>query len=451
MPFEEHQIYDERLYTSLRPAKAPGLPTGRDGRSWHSAQTALESVENLAVLAEQDILRKKLAMSVLGKSFEKLRSLGFGTMAINDILLYAAFSRAEPPRWSLTHDLLRRIGDLGSRSKLIAWKRSLTASACTADNLVYVDDDNERDHGEGSAKGNGENYEEGADKDSESSESDSGDVSVTTWVPPEIHPIGLEYTIWKLLPWEEHDIFDDLVAHLFETYKGPWPSPENVFNELSSLIRNIALVSVGRHCANLIKSEWTPHDIRGCRHCRPGIVRSDCGSGRDKAAAHSDPCHLVKFMILQSACIRTKMRFLHREGISWNDHAISFSNDIHRILLSAGKASTIARSAVPSQKVGLIAARRNGLLRGTVKVKEVEDRMPGVCFPIFLPLCLSLCFTLQNLVCIALHMHMPGHVTFTRVLQDLPDCLKFTRPQALSRRAPADETLSVCTWTGAAA
>ena len=54
-----------------------------------------------------------------------------------------------------------------------------------------------------------------------------------------------------------------------------------------------------------------------------------------------------------------------------------------------GKASTVARSAVPGQKVGLIAARRvshqlpfyiislliylhqTGLLRGTVKVKEV--------------------------------------------------------------------------------
>lgn len=55
-----------------------------------------------------------------------------------------------------------------------------------------------------------------------------------------------------------------------------------------------------------------------------------------------------------------------------------------------GKASTMARSAVPGQKVGLIAARRvccfhsvlsshlliiflrqTGLLRGTVKVKEV--------------------------------------------------------------------------------
>ncbi|KAE9395510.1 60S ribosomal protein L2 [Gymnopus androsaceus JB14] len=36
-----------------------------------------------------------------------------------------------------------------------------------------------------------------------------------------------------------------------------------------------------------------------------------------------------------------------------------------------GKASTMARSAVPGQKVGLIAARRTGLLCGTVKVKGV--------------------------------------------------------------------------------
>ncbi|KAJ1934929.1 60S ribosomal protein L2 [Linderina pennispora] len=35
-----------------------------------------------------------------------------------------------------------------------------------------------------------------------------------------------------------------------------------------------------------------------------------------------------------------------------------------------GHASTIARSAVPGQKVGLIAARRTGLLRGTKKLKD---------------------------------------------------------------------------------
>ncbi|KAH8985824.1 60S ribosomal protein L2/L8 [Lactarius hatsudake] len=51
----------------------------------------------------------------------------------------------------------------------------------------------------------------------------------------------------------------------------------------------------------------------------------------------------------------------------WNpvDHPHGGGNHQH-----IGKASTIARSAVPGQKVGLIAARRTGLLRGSVKVKE---------------------------------------------------------------------------------
>lgn len=57
----------------------------------------------------------KRGMSILKSDLQV-----FGTMAINDILLYAAFSRAVPPRWSLTHDLLRQIVDLGFRSKLIA-------------------------------------------------------------------------------------------------------------------------------------------------------------------------------------------------------------------------------------------------------------------------------------------------------------------------------------------
>jgi large subunit ribosomal protein L8e len=35
-----------------------------------------------------------------------------------------------------------------------------------------------------------------------------------------------------------------------------------------------------------------------------------------------------------------------------------------------GKASTISRHAVSGQKAGLIAARRTGLLRGSVKVKD---------------------------------------------------------------------------------
>ncbi|KAF5393639.1 hypothetical protein D9757_000420 [Collybiopsis confluens] len=55
-------------------------------------------------------------------------------------------------------------------------------------------------------------------------------------------------------------------------------------------------------------------------------------------------------------------------GVAMNpvDHPHGGGNHQH-----IGKASTMARSAVPGQKVGLIAARRTGLLRGTVKVKEV--------------------------------------------------------------------------------
>jgi len=55
-------------------------------------------------------------------------------------------------------------------------------------------------------------------------------------------------------------------------------------------------------------------------------------------------------------------------GVAMNpvDHPHGGGNHQH-----IGKASTIARHAVPGQKVGLIAARRTGLLRGTVKVKEV--------------------------------------------------------------------------------
>ncbi|KAF8841284.1 ribosomal protein L2 [Paxillus ammoniavirescens] len=55
-------------------------------------------------------------------------------------------------------------------------------------------------------------------------------------------------------------------------------------------------------------------------------------------------------------------------GVAMNpvDHPHGGGNHQH-----IGKASTIARSAVPGQKAGLIAARRTGLLRGTVKVKEV--------------------------------------------------------------------------------
>ncbi|EIW82163.1 ribosomal protein L2 [Coniophora puteana RWD-64-598 SS2] len=55
-------------------------------------------------------------------------------------------------------------------------------------------------------------------------------------------------------------------------------------------------------------------------------------------------------------------------GVAMNpvDHPHGGGNHQH-----IGKASTIARSAVPGQKAGLIAARRTGLLRGSVKVKDV--------------------------------------------------------------------------------
>lgn len=33
--------------------------------------------------------------------------------------------------------------------------------------------------------------------------------------------------------------------------------------------------------------------------------------------------------------------------------------------------------------------------------------MSGVCFAVFMPLYLSLCFSSQNFVCSQLHMHMP--------------------------------------------
>ncbi|KAJ1799217.1 60S ribosomal protein L2 [Coemansia sp. RSA 2399] len=54
-------------------------------------------------------------------------------------------------------------------------------------------------------------------------------------------------------------------------------------------------------------------------------------------------------------------------GVAMNpvDHPHGGGNHQH-----IGKASTIARSAVPGQKVGLIAARRTGLLRGTKKIKD---------------------------------------------------------------------------------
>lgn len=54
-------------------------------------------------------------------------------------------------------------------------------------------------------------------------------------------------------------------------------------------------------------------------------------------------------------------------GVAMNpvDHPHGGGNHQH-----IGKASTISRNAVAGQKVGLIAARRTGLLRGTQKTKD---------------------------------------------------------------------------------
>ncbi|KAJ1970205.1 60S ribosomal protein L2 [Dispira parvispora] len=54
-------------------------------------------------------------------------------------------------------------------------------------------------------------------------------------------------------------------------------------------------------------------------------------------------------------------------GVAMNpvDHVHGGGNHQH-----IGKASTISRNAVPGQKVGLIAARRTGLLRGSKKLRE---------------------------------------------------------------------------------
>jgi large subunit ribosomal protein L8e len=54
-------------------------------------------------------------------------------------------------------------------------------------------------------------------------------------------------------------------------------------------------------------------------------------------------------------------------GVAMNpvDHPHGGGNHQH-----IGHASTVSRYAPPGQKVGLIAARRTGLLRGTKKVRE---------------------------------------------------------------------------------
>ena len=64
---------------------------------------------------------------------------------------------------------------------------------------------------------------------------------------------------------------------------------------------------------------------------------------------------------------RLRKRFPVVAGVRMNpvDHPHGGGNHQH-----IGHASTVSRFAPPGQKVGLIAARRTGLLRGTKKIKE---------------------------------------------------------------------------------
>ncbi|KAG6872039.1 hypothetical protein C0995_013694 [Termitomyces sp. Mi166 len=98
--------------------------------------------------------------------------------------------------------------------------------------------------------------------------------------------------------------------------------------------------------------------IYGGAHVTIGIV---AGGGRiDKPLLKADHAY-YKFKA-------KRYNWPHTHGVAMNpvDHPHDGGNHQH-----IGKASTIACSAVPGQKVSLIAACRTGLLRGTIKVKEV--------------------------------------------------------------------------------
>ncbi|PWN98552.1 putative RPL2A-ribosomal protein L8.e [Tilletiopsis washingtonensis] len=88
-----------------------------------------------------------------------------------------------------------------------------------------------------------------------------------------------------------------------------------------------------------------------------GIV---AGGGRiDKPLLKAGRAH-HKFKVKRNSWPRTR-------GVAMNpvDHPHGGGNHQH-----IGHASTVARSSVPGQKAGLIAARRTGLIRGTVAVKD---------------------------------------------------------------------------------
>ena len=69
---------------------------------------------------------------------------------------------------------------------------------------------------------------------------------------------------------------------------------------------------------------------------------------------------------------RLRKRFPQVAGVRMNpvDHPHGGGNHKH-----LGKPGTVSRYACPGQKVGLIAARRTGLIRGTKKVKQTYEKV----------------------------------------------------------------------------
>ncbi|KAI8812045.1 translation protein SH3-like domain-containing protein [Cladochytrium replicatum] len=102
------------------------------------------------------------------------------------------------------------------------------------------------------------------------------------------------------------------------------------------------------------------------------VVSSDCratigivaGGGRiDKPLLKAGAAH-HKYRVKRNSWPKTR-------GVAMNpvDHPHGGGNHQH-----IGHASTVSRSAPPGQKVGLIAARRTGLLRGTKQAETSKDK-----------------------------------------------------------------------------
>ncbi|KAH8829732.1 hypothetical protein DL96DRAFT_1782520 [Flagelloscypha sp. PMI_526] len=135
----------------------------------------------------------------------------------------------------------------------------------------------------------------------------------------------------------------------------------------------------------------TVHDADGtktCIRCPPsakkavsGNARSTvgivAGSGRTDKSLLKDGRAYYKFKAKRSSQFPIRWLFvhthlflqpIHTRGVTLTPCRPSHCGGNHQHI---EKASTIARSAAPSQKAGLITARRTDLLRGTVKIKKV--------------------------------------------------------------------------------